>query len=232
MIKQKYGSKFFVENYPYRGYKMFNKYYKRLEDQYRFFIVVQHNYYNSSYGTSEVYRSNNTLENIIEQLDNMDFQCATITDFRADFPQAYKYTYYKIGDMQYITANYRLRCDESVQMYKSYPSYRKANKDWKKDGNFYYKKWNRTVNNTNMGAWVSDIVEVFYNGWQISCTKEGETYACHISIASPGYNPPKVKVTEKHLDMIKRVVKFMKKDSIDGFYDDVIEKIKDSFGIR
>lgn len=232
MIKQKYGSKFFVENYPMCGYKMFEKYYKRLEDQYRFFIVVQHNYYNSTYNTSEVYRSNNSLENIIEQLDNMDFQCATITDFRAKFPQAYKYTYYKINECQYITAHYRLRCDESVQLYKTYPSYRKANKNTKGDGSFYYKSWGKTINQTVMGARISSR-EIFicYNGWHMFCTKEGKTYAVHMSIASPGYNPPKVKINDTHLDYIKRVIKFMKKDSINGFYDDAIEEIKSSFGI-
>ena len=227
MIKQKYGSKFFIESYPMCGYKMFEKYYKRLEDQYRFFIIVQHNYYDSTYSTTDVYRSNNTLENIIEQLDNMNFQCVTITDFRAEFPQAYKYTYYKIGDMQYITAHYMLRNSESVQMYKSYLSYRKANKSYKGDGNFYWKKWNKYTNGTIMEIFASEHIEVTYDNIKMVCDKNGETYAYQFTLV----NSPKVKINTDHLDKIKKVLKLIEKDNVNGFYDDTIERIKSSFCI-
>ena len=227
MIKQKYGSKFFIENYPMCGYKMFEKYYKRLEDQYRFLIVVQHNYYDSTYNTTDVYRSNNSLENIIGQLDNMDFQCATITDFKAEFPNPIEYTYYKIGDMQYITAKYKLRNSDSVQMYKSYPSYRKANKTYKKDGNFYWKTWNKYTKDTKMNVFASEHIEVTYDNIKMVCDKDNKTYAYQFTLV----DSPKVEINTDHLNKIKRVLKTVEKDNINGFYDDVIERIKNSFGI-
>ena len=137
MIKQKYGIRFFVENYPYVANEMFDKYYKKLEEEYRYFILVEKNYFLG--GKADIYRSNNSLENIIAQLDNMEFQVATITDYQADFPQAYKYTYYKMNDMQYITAHYQLRSSESIMLYKTYPSYDKLCKinKCRKQGEFY-----------------------------------------------------------------------------------------------
>lgn len=226
MIKQKYSSKFFVENYPMCWRKMFNKYYDILKDQYRFMVSISQDFYGVSNNT-EIYRSNNSLEEIIKQLDNTTFQVAYITDFRAEFPKPYKYTYYKMRDMQYITAHYMLRNSESVQMYKSYPSYKVSNKNYKKDGNFYWKKWNKYTKDTKMNVFASEHIEVTYDNIKMVCDKNGETYAYQFTLV----NSPKVKINTDHLDKIKKILKLVEKDNINGFYDDTIEKIKSSFGI-
>lgn len=232
MIKQKYGIRFFVENYPYRANKMFDKYYKKLEEEYRYFILVEKNYFLG--GKADVYRSNNSLENIIKQLDNMEFQVATITDYQAEFPQIHKYTYYKMNDMQYITAHYQLRSSESVQLYKTYPSYDKLCKinNNKKQGEFYRKVWHKDNGNLHLAAWVSDdMIDLTYGSVKMVYDR-GKTYAYQYSLMGCNIEIPRVEIDGDLRDKIFRIIKAMRKDNIEGFYDDVIERIKFEFGLN
>ena len=231
MIKQKYGIRFFVENYPYVANEMFVKYYKKLEEEYRYFILVEKNYFLG--GKADIYRSNNSLENIIKQLDNMEFQVATITDYQADFPQAYKYTYYKMNDMQYITAHYQLRSSESVRLYKTYPSYDKLYKinKGRKQGEFYRKVWHKDGSNLHLAAWVSDdMIDLTYGSVKMVYDR-GKTYAYQYSLMGCNIEIPRVEIDGDLRDKIFRIIKAMRKDNIEGFYDDAIERIKCEFGI-
>ena len=60
----------------------------------------------------------------------------------------------------------------------------------------------------------------------------GKTYAYQYSLMGCNIEIPRVEIDGDLRDKIFRIIKAMRKDNIEGFYDDVIERIKFEFGLN
>lgn len=211
MIKQKYDYKFFVDNYSYRYDSMFRKYYKMLESKYRYFIIVTKD---CNKHQSEVFRSNSSIEDILLELKDIEFQMAKVIDNYSKFPEVYSYHYNKHFGLQWITETYRLR-SSSLSLRN-----RSADK-------WYYKYWN-----DKRYIWSclvdDDTCQICFKGIYIS------NYKGKIKVGKPVpfSESIELKFDTDTVDKLKRVVKRIQKDNINGFYDDMIERIKNDFGIK
>lgn len=211
IIKQKYDYKFFVDNYNYRYDSMFRKYYKILENEYRWFIIVTKDINEYS---SQVFRSNLSIDMIISKLKDMDFQKAEIIDNNSNFPEVYKYTYNKFSGHEWITEDYMLRNGVS--------SLRNATTN-----KWIYKYWadEKYIYSCRIDE---DICYVYFDGISVSNYKGTVKVEKYI----PFSDSKELKFDTDIKDKLKKIIKRIKKCNIDGFYDDTIERIKSNFNVK
>ena len=210
MIKQKYNYKFFVDNYKYCHDSIFKKYYKHQENKYKYFICIEEDI---NINKSIIYRSNEPIEKIINQLNNMSFQRATIRDIQSIFPNMYQYTYCKIGNNKYITKEYKLRGIDAGRI-----NYFNDNTIYKKWHDERY-TWSVTYDNNYLWIYFDGINVTYYNNTI-------DVYKTILDIGKIQLN--------YNMDIKNRIEKLLKrmiKDNKDNYYTEVITYICDIFNI-
>lgn len=212
MIKQKYNYSFFYDNYKYRHHNMFRNYYDKLEKQYKYFILAKRDINKHDV---DVYRSNKNIDDILKEIDSMDYMSVEIQCVQNKFPEVAKYLYIHVDDFKQVTKIYQNNLSET----------RRMNNDeliWMRYAN--YNKHTATALIDNSG-----YIRISYNGYTIAYRKENGI-TVHKSVPlSPGMH---MKYNSDHKEMVEKVLKRILKDNINGFYDEMISKIKNGFGIR
>lgn len=211
IIKQKYDYKFFVDNYNYRYDSMFRKYYKILENEYRWFIIVTKDINEYS---SQVFRSNLSIDIIFSKFKDMNFQKAEIIDNKSMFPGVYKYTYNKILDNEWITGDYMLR--NGVSSLRNMTTNKWIYKYWADKKYIYSCRID------------DDTCDVYFDGISVSNNKGLVKVEKYI----PFSNAKELKFDMGVKDKLEKITKRIQKDNIDGFYDDMIKRIKNNFGVK
>lgn len=211
MIEQKYDYKFFAENY-WNYDRMFRNYYKQQEKKFRYFIVVNRDI--NTYTDSKVYRSNDSIEGVLMELKCMEFQTTTIIDTQAEFSQAKKYIYNKFEKNEWICEEYYLR-DRLVGRKNA------------TTGKWVFKMW-FSKDQLSTILIDDDYIHVTYGNIEVNKYKDSDvTFRQYTLVDSP-----KKKVNSDVLDKVRNVIKKVKKDNLNGFYDDVIKKINYEFGLE
>lgn len=211
MIKQKYDYKFFVDNYNYRYDSMFRKYYKTLENKYRWFIIITKDINEYS---SRVFRSNLSIDMIISKLKDMDFQKAEIINNKSNFPEVYKYTYNKFSGNKWITEDYMLR--NGVSSLRNATTNKWIHKYWVDKKYIYSCRID------------DDTCYVYFNGISVSNHKGTVKVEKYI----PFSDSNELKFDRDIKDKLEKILKRIQKNNVDGFYNDMIERIKSSFGVK
>ena len=210
MIKQKYNYKFFVDNYKYRHDSIFKKYYKHQENKYKYFICIEDDI---NINKSIIYRSNGSIEKIIDQLDNMSFQRATIREIQSVFPNVYQYTYDKLGNNKYITKEYKLRGTDAGRI--NYFNDDTIYKIW------YDEKYICSVTYDN------NYLRIYFDG--INVTYYNNTIDVYKTILDIGKIQLKYNTDIK--DKIEKLLRRMLKDNKNDYYTEVINYICNTFNI-
>lgn len=212
MEKQKYDYKFFVDTYSYKYDSMFRKYYKQQEKKYRYFIIIEEDI---NICKSTVYRSNETLEEILLELDEMEFQRAKIIDYISEFPNPKEYVYNKFQGDEWVTEEYYLR--------NRFTGRRNKTSD-----TWVYKIWHdrKYIYSCTMD---DDLISVYYDGIEVS-KYNGRNIKVEKYL--PLSKPKTLNFDRDVTDKLRFIIKRIQKDNINGFYDDMIEKIKNNFIIN
>lgn len=210
MDSQKYSYKFFQDNYSYKADNMFRKYYKQQEKKYRYSITVNKDINSNKY--YEMYRSNESSEEIISQISNMDFQVATIRDFRSQFPNATQYKINNIDKLQVVEEYYKSGVLVGRKIL---------------DGEFIFTIWNDNKKAESCRISGEDIY-VFYDG--ISVYNNNGEIIVHKSITlSQGYD---IKYDSDVRDRLEKILKRIIRDNTSGYYSDMIDQFKIKLGVR
>lgn len=212
MEKQKYDYKFFTDNYSYRYDSIFRKYYKQQENKFRYFIIIEGDI---NVCKSTVYRCNETLEDILSELENIKFQRAKIVDHRSEFPEPREYIYNKFQNNEWITEEYYLR--------NRFTGRRNRTSD-----TWVYKIWN---DKKYIYSCIVDdnYISIYYDGIIVRKYRDNDIEVNKYVAFSESI---KLKFDRDVTDKLKVIMKRIQQDNIDGFYDDMIEKIKNDFGIK
>ncbi|MGL4801959.1 MAG: hypothetical protein ACRC18_06810 [Cetobacterium sp.] len=212
MIKQKYNYSFFYDNYKYRHHGMFRNYYKKLDKEYRYFIIPKENI--NKY--SEVaYRSNLDIDQIINELKQLNSQVAYITDKWASFPDVTQYEYINIEGYQDITKIYQNGNGVTKRKYNNELIY------------MYYANYHKNVMSARID---NSSVQVYYKGYTITSYFEDEIKVHKSVPLSPGIYMKYS--SSEHKEMVEKVLNKVIKDNVRGFYDELIQSIKEEFRIR
>lgn len=212
MIKQMYDYKFFVDNYPYRYDSIFRKYYKQQEKKYRYHIKVNRDI--NSHVDFEMFRSNESLDIILSKLKDIAFQVTRIVDFRSEFPEPREYVYNKFEDEEWVTEEYYLR-DNFI-----------GNRD-KSTDKFFYKVWYSKYRNEKCLI-DEDMIQIVYKSIEVKKYRNEKIKASIFTL----YPSREIKYDFTVTDKLEKIVEKIKRDNINGFYDDMLERIKNDFGLR
>ena len=85
------------------------------------------------------------------------------------------------------------------------------------------------VRNLYLGS-SDDMIDLTYDSIKMIYDR-GKTYAYQYSLIGCNIDILRVEIDGDLIDKIFRIIKAMRKDNIEGFYDDAIERIKCEFGI-
>lgn len=213
MIKQKYNYSFFYDNYKYRHYRMFKNYYKRLEQQYRYFIILKKDI--NRIGTSEVYRSNLSIDELLQVLKGMTFQVAEIQDTQSSFPDPVEYEYIKINDFEQIVKIYRNEQSQTRRFYNGDLIY------------MYYADYKSPLVSARMD---NKSIQICYNGYEIRKYFDDKDIIVRKTV--PLSTPISIKYTSEHRDLVEKVIKRILRDNREGFYYELVNSVKGEFGIH
>ncbi|MGL5715193.1 MAG: hypothetical protein ACRCX2_19405 [Paraclostridium sp.] len=209
VIKQEYNYKYFYDNFL-NSISMYKRYNKMMEEKYRYSIIVTKNINDNKV---EIYRSDSSLSNIIKQLDNMTFQEAKIRDYRQQFPKPIQYKYTKFQDIKSITTEYHTEKGCAARY---------------NEQGLIYKYWSCSKPVASVRMTQEDIY-IFYNGIYKYYYFDSDEIKVHKSVPlNPGYY---IKYDRDCKEMIEKLLKKLMRDNKTGFYDDMVQMIKDKFQI-
>lgn len=212
MIKQKYKYRFFYDNYKYTYISMAKRYNKMQDKKYRYFIKVDRDINSHSEGTYEIYRSNNNIDEILQELDLMSFVVAEIVDNWSKFPQVSQYIYLKNVSFKQIVKTYKHGHSETRKLMDDTVLYS------------YWASYEKTVMSVNL----SENIEVACGNYRFTSSND----RIEVRRLVPLSDSVKMKYNSDHRDMIEKVLKKLNRDNLEGFYDEMICKVRENFGIR
>lgn len=208
MIKQKYGYDFFYNNYRYRCNKMFEKYYKNLSDRYKYQIIIKDKY------NSDVYRSNLEIDNILSIISDTECNIGEIINVNAAFPECYKWEYININGNKQVTKVYKNNLSETRKTIDDRLIY---NIWWSKKGVY------TTLEDM-------DYISISYGSYRITSRNNENKITVHKS--TPLSQGCYLDYNTDHKEMVEKVLKVLIKENIEGFYNNMINRIKFEFGIK
>ena len=208
MIKQKYGYEFFYNNYRYRCNKMFKNYYKKLSNKYKYQIIIKYK------NKSEIYRSNLDIDNILNIISNTKCDIAKVINVNAAFPECYKWDYININGDKQMTKVYENNLSKTRKTIDDKLIY---NIWWDKKGIY-------TILEDR------DYISISYGSYRITSTNNEDKIKVHKSI--PFSQGLYLDYNTDHKEMVEKVLKMLIKENIEGFYNDMITRIKFEFGIK
>lgn len=218
MFRQKYDYNFFYNNYKYSHYSMFKRYYRALEERYRYFILLKENI--NLTGQAKVYRSNLNIDELIDELKDMKFQVVEIHDVWSRFPEPTEYEYSKITDLngkshEYLTKIYKNKHSQTKRYYDDELIY------------MYYSDYSKYVCAARLDH---DSIYISYKGYNI--VKYFNHKDILVKRTVPLSNPIILRYDTEHKEMVKKVLNKILKDNINGSYNELIESIENEFKIR
>lgn len=144
----------------------------------------------------------------------MNFQKAEIIDHGSKFPQVYKYTYNKFSGNEWITEDYMSR--NGISSLRNMTT-----------SKWIYKYWidKKYIYSCRIDE---DTCYVYYDGVSVSNYKGTVKVEKYI----PFSNSKELKFGSDVVDKLEKIIKRIQKDNVNGFYDDMVERIKNDFNIR
>ena len=207
MEKQKYDYNFFYKNYKYRHNKMFKNYYKLLSDKYKYQIIIRYK------SNSEIYRSNLDINEILNVISNMECDIGEIRNIKALFPNCYKWEYININGEKQITKVYKDNLRETRKTIDGKLIY---NIWWNKKGTY------TILEDTNS-------ISISHGSYRITSMSNENKITVYKSIPlSQGHY---LDYNTDHKEIIEKVLKVLIKENLEGFYDNMITRIKNEFNL-
>ena len=207
MEKQKYDYNFFYKNYKYRHNKMFKNYYKLLSDKYKYQIIIRYK------SNSEIYRSNLDINEILNVISNMKCDICEIRNIKALFPNCYKWEYININGEKQITKVYKDNLRETRKTIDGKLIY---NIWWNKKGTY------TILEDTNS-------ISISHGSYRITSMSNENKITVYKSIPlSQGHY---LDYNTNHKEIIEKVLKVLIKENLEGFYDNMITRIKNEFNL-
>ena len=207
MEKQKYDYNFFYKNYKYRHNKMFKNYYKLLSDKYKYQIIIRYK------SNSEIYRSNLDINEILNVISNMKCDICEIRNIKALFPNCYKWEYININGEKQITKVYKDNLRETRKTIDGKLIY---NIWWNKKGTY------TILEDTNS-------ISISHGSYRITSMFNENKITVYKSIPlSQGHY---LDYNTNHKEIIEKVLKVLIKENLEGFYDNMITRIKNEFNL-
>ena len=207
MEKQKYDYNFFYKNYKYRHNKMFKNYYKLLSDKYKYQIIIRYK------SNSEIYRSNLDINEILNIISNMKCDIGEIRNIKALFPNCYKWEYININGEKQITKVYKDNLRETRKTIDGKLIY---NIWWNKKGTY------TILEDTNS-------ISISHGSYRITSMFNENKITVYKSIPlSQGHY---LDYNTNHKEIIEKALKVLIKENLEGFYDNMITRIKNEFNL-
>lgn len=207
MEKQKYDYNFFYKNYKYRHNKMFKNYYKLLSDKYKYQIIIRYK------SNSEIYRSNLDINEILNVISNMKCDIGEIRNIKALLPNCYKWEYININGEKQITKVYKDNLRETRKTIDGKLIY---NIWWNKKGTY------TILEDTNS-------ISISHGSYRITSMFNENKITVYKSIPlSQGHY---LDYNTNHKEIIEKVLKVLIKENLEGFYDNMITRIKNEFNL-
>ena len=207
MEKQKYDYNFFYKNYKYRHNKMFKNYYKLLSDKYKYQIIIRYK------SNSEIYRSNLDINEILNVISNTKSDTVEVINVNSVFPECYKWEYININGNKQITKVYKNNLSETRKTMDNKLIY---NIWWSKKGNY-------TILED------MDSISISYGSYRITSMYNENKITVYKSIPlSQGHY---LDYNTNHKEIIEKVLKVLIKENLEGFYDNMITRIKNEFNL-
>ena len=207
MEKQKYDYNFFYKNYKYRHNKMFKNYYKLLSDKYKYQIIIRYK------SNSEIYRSNLDINEILNVISNTKSDTVEVINVNSVFPECYKWEYININGNKQITKVYKNNLSETRKTMDNKLIY---NIWWSKKGNY-------TILED------MDSISISYGSYRITSMSNENKITVYKSIPlSQGHY---LDYNTNHKEIIEKVLKVLIKENLEGFYDNMITRIKNEFNL-
>ena len=207
MIKQTYDYEFFYNNYRYRCNKMFKNYYKNLSGRYKYQIIMKYK------DNQEVYRSNLDSGSILNIISNAKSDAAEVINVNSVFPECYKWEYININGNKQITKVYKNNLSETRKTMDNKLIY---NIWWSKKGNY-------TILED------MDSISISYGSYRITNRNNENKITVHKS--TPLSQGHYLDYNTNHKEIIEKALKVLIKENLEGFYDNMITRIKNEFNL-
>lgn len=207
MIKQTYDYEFFYNNYRYRCNKMFKNYYKNLSGRYKYQIIMKYK------DNQEVYRSNLDSGSILNIISNTKSDTVEVINVNSVFPECYKWEYININGNKQITKVYKNNLSETRKTMDNKLIY---NIWWSKKGNY-------TILED------MDSISISYGSYRITNRNNENKITVHKS--TPLSQGHYLDYNTNHKEIIEKALKVLIKENLEGFYDNMITRIKNEFNL-